>query len=93
MDLVDSDCQGVGLGDDEFDEVKFVVRPVVFSSPIPILTCADYCREDRVDLYGGPLAVEHHLGPKSSGVRRERGLEPAKVDLFDQLEIDRPCVG
>jgi hypothetical protein len=93
MDIVDTDGQGVCLRDDELDQLQFVGGPVALPSPVPVFAGARHRRQDRVDLYGGPLAVQNHLGSKPTGVRRERGLEPAEVSLFDQLEVDRSGIG
>jgi hypothetical protein len=63
------------------------------SSPAPVLASTHHGWENCVDLYSRLLAVQNHLGPKLPGVSRKRGLEPAEVDLFDQLEVEQPRVG
>jgi len=83
MDVVHADGKGVCLDHYESDQVKVVGRPMAIAPPIPILAGSLNGGQDRLDLDCGAFAIQNHLGSELSGVSREGGLEPTKVDLLN----------
>lgn len=73
--VVDVDGQRVGFGDDELDEVLVGVVGAMLAAVGPVVACVDQRRDDRGDLDGGALVVEHHAGAWVAGVVGERRFD------------------
>lgn len=89
MHVVHRHGQRVCLSDDEPNELGTIARRESLSPVPPVAACAFDARKDRVHGHGRALAVQDYLCALATRVRRKRRLEPATVDLPDQVHVGK----